>query len=251
MWNTINTEDPAKTPLPRTHHCGWEHGGKLWVSGGSAKSSPIGYLHNHGDFHRSLSYWITNQVLCYNPSMQSWRDVQCYGNVPSPRFCSSVAIIKDTVWMHGGLTGTNIHNDIHQLSMDSIQWTRINTNMPEQVYCNYRWTLTPITTSQLALHPSGGSVTWIFDVLKHEWRKCHRQHSCRLYCVTGTTGLNSNVIMLGIGLRDVYNPIFSVMLEPTSLQKLAMKTIHQHRETLPWNSLPSSIKNKLIITETN
>ena len=250
VWSTINIEDLAKTPLPRTHHCGWEHGKKLWVFGGSAMSSPNGYLNNHGDFHRSLSLWITNQLICYNPSMQSWRDVQCYGNVPSPRFSSSVAIIKDIVWMHGGITETHAHHDIHKLSMNSIQWTRINTNMPEQEFFNYHWPLTPITRSQLAVHPSGGNVTWIFDVLTHEWRKYQRQHSCRLYSVTGTTGLNSNVIILGVGQQDVYN-LISVMLEPASLQQLAMKTIHQLREALPWNSLPSSIKNKFMITETN
>ena len=250
--NTINMDDPAKSPCPRTHHCGWEHGKKLWIFGGMTISSPVGYLNNHGDFHRTLISWITNQLICYNPSTQTWRDVQCSGNVPSPRrnASRSVAIIKDTIWMYRGLSGAKIRSDFHELSMDSFQWTHIDTSIPELV--NLGWTLTPITTNQLAVHHGNCNITWIFDVLSHKWRKYHRKHSCCLYSVTSTTGLNSNAMFLGSGgQQNVYNPVFSVMLEPKSLQKLAMKTIHRHRETLPWNSLPSSLKKKMMSTVTN
>ena len=246
-WSIINMEDPGKTPCPRTNHCGWEHGKKLWIFGGRTRSSPVGYLNNYGDFHRGLSYWITNQLICYNPSTQTWRDVQCFGNVPLPRNYASVAIIKDTVWTYGGLSGSHMHKDFHELNMDSLQWTHIDISIPESL--NFVWSLTPITTSQLVVHDGCG--TWIFDVLKHKWRKYHRQNSCNLTSITSTTGLNSDVIILASGQQNVYNPIFSVMLEPKNLQQLAMKTIHRHRETLPWNSLPSSLQNKMMITETN
>ena len=225
--NTIDMENPAKTPCPRINHCGLEHGKKLWAFGGMTRSSPFGYLNNHGDFHRSLRYWITNQLICYNPSTQTWRDIQCSGNVPLPRrnASRSVAIIKDTVWMYRGLSEAKIHSDFHELSMDSFQWTHIDTSIPKRV--NLDWTLTPITRSQLAVHHGNCNITRIFYVLSHEWRKYRRQHSCCLYSVTSTTGLHSNAIFLGSGgQHNMYNPVYSVMLQPMSLQQLAMKTIH-------------------------
>ena len=251
-WKTIDMEDPAKSPCPRTRICGWEHGNKLWIFGGWTNSSPFGSLNNHGDFHYGWLYCITNQLICYNPSTQTWNDVQCSGNVPSPRFDTSVAIIKDTVWTYGGLSGSDSHNDLHELNMDTFQWTHIDISL--RGYLDPDCSLTPITSSKLVLQYGG--TTWIIDVLSHEWRKYRRRHTCCLYNTIGFTALNSNAIILGCplpfhGQQNVCNPIYSVMLDPKSLQQLAMKTIHRHREILPWNSLPSSLKNIMRNTETN
>ena len=37
------------------------------------------------------------------------------------------------------------------------------------------------------------------------------------------------------------NSVYSVMLEPKSLQTLALQTVYRHRKVLPWKALPNSL----------
>ena len=39
----------------------------------------------------------------------------------------------------------------------------------------------------------------------------------------------------------MYNCVFNVMLEPKSLQQLAIKTVYEHRTGLPWRWLPKMV----------
>ena len=70
---------------------------------------------------------------------------------------------------------------------------------------------------------------------------------------SGSTGINSTSIIIGghIFPVDFYNDsqtAFHIMLEPRSLQQLAMQTICTHHSSLPWNCLPKKLSKLLGIS---
>ena len=66
-------------------------------------------------------------------------------------------------------------------------------------------------------------------------------------------GINNNIIIIsGIYPEEnndleldssnmIWTPVCNVMLEPKSLQQLAMKTVHRYRGQLPWKCLPKKL----------
>ena len=50
--------------------------------------------------------------------------------------------------------------------------------------------------------------------------------------------------------QSVYKPIFHVLIEPKSLQQLAMQKICKHHTVLPWKYLPKKLTMLLDIQET-
>ena len=181
-WNIIDTGDITKIPSPRDGHCGWQYENKMWIFGG-AGSSPVHYLNDHGDFimrsqMQQMMGW-NNQLLCFHPFIQTWQNLECFGDVPSPRASASAAIIMDTVWLYGGTTNLfkNIFlaatdpcvNELFQLNMSTLAWTRIETNTPRPAAIGAGLTL--ITENQLILY--GGSVksVQILDVGSYTWRR--------------------------------------------------------------------------------
>ena len=253
-WNIIYMEK-QKMPSPRSGHCGWEHGDKMWIFGGAGKS-PHGYIIDHGDFSYSQVYGMNNnQLFSYDPLMQSWKNIECYGDVPSPREYASAATIKDRVWLHGGRTGVGWENKLYELSMNSLSWTRICIDIPRPQVSG-KSPLASLSDNHLVIHLHGGSrqgrSIWIFDVESYRLRqspggaKCYRQE----FPSTGTRGLNRDVIILGGHHIPKYKPVFAVMLEPKSLQQLAMRLIYQYKKNLPWKSLPPPLIHKVFGTKT-
>ena len=149
-WNFIKVQRKA-SPSPRREHTGWEYAGKLWAFGGSG-SSPERYLNDHGDITRLHGYTVNNQLLCYNPNIRKWTNPPCFGDVPSPRTDHASAIINDKVWLFGGSNQHwTLHDDMFELTMHSLTWTRIRTVQPhpkERKWC----TLTALPSNQLVLH---------------------------------------------------------------------------------------------------
>ena len=45
-----------------------------------------------------------NQLCCYDSSFQTFKSTECSGDVPSPRHSASTAVMKDKVWLYGGIT---------------------------------------------------------------------------------------------------------------------------------------------------
>ena len=109
-WNTIEFKDCTKTPSPRNGHNVWEYKEKMWIFGGCSVS-PAGYLNDHGDFARipiltnGTEYRYTNQLLFYDPMMQTFTNMPCSGDVPSPCTDVSTSQITDKLYLHGGLGG--------------------------------------------------------------------------------------------------------------------------------------------------
>ena len=96
-WHEVSTSDKPKVPSPRADHSGWEYNRMLWIFGGYG-FSPVGYLNDYGED----DYGYNNQLLCFVPSTEEWRNLKCSGSCPTPRgYCAS-AIIRDTVWLYGG-----------------------------------------------------------------------------------------------------------------------------------------------------
>ena len=256
-WSAIHLgTNHSKIPSPRSYSCGWEYANKLWIFGGYGRSQHH-FLHNHGKFElgpgHTGRHWKNNQLLCYDPSIQTWNDVGCSGKIPLPRYAASSALIKDKIWMYGGKT-FGPENELYYLNMNSLSWTLIWPLIPQI------WppvvaaaSLTPVADSQLVLH-GGTSETgssWIFDVKSRSWSRhlATDDHDC--HHSTGTTGLNGYVVVVG-GIRwspwsHAYSPVFCVMLEPKSLQQLAVRAIHQHETPLNLKCLlPSSLRQKII-----
>ena len=273
-WDTTDTNNDKAVPSPRSDHCAWEYAEKLWIFGGYGVSPARGFLNDHGDFKRHFTNFYhslgwNNQVLCYNPSIQTWTNVQCSGGFPSPRAHSSAAIINDRAWLYGGSSypGYNLWHELFELSMKSFVWTQVEMNMVGHVPLK-GVSLTKMTDGHLVLHclpdtfPQYKS-THIFDVRSY----AGREHSVSVpdkwdfNFHTATTGLNSSVIVLGGRDKDTkittgnyyevfdldhsqeptYNPVCFVMIEPKSLQHLAMAEISKHRRELPWKSLPQKL----------
>ena len=273
-WSTSHIQDITKTPSPRSGQRAWEYEQKVWIFGGFG-SSPEGFLYDYGDFQQSLTHaagiGLNNQLLCYDPSINSWANVECFGEIPSPRTYARAAIMKEKVWLYGGRYQYNsiLHaNRLHELNMHSLVWTHIDiTKSWRKGFINphvserpFKWyiSITPITNSELALvgydSNKKRTFTWILDVESHTCRMHMNETENRSQWGlnhTGTPGLNNTVILLGgePSSQETNNSMFSVMLEPKLLQQLALKAIHQHKNVLQWKSLPRKLIHKLIGNE--
>ena len=257
-WSIIHIADQAKVPSPRVFHCAWEHSGKMWVFGGKGPS-PVDYLNDHGDFVSPLPHFrvpgSNNQLFFFYLTTRTWTNVKCSGDVPSPRYCASTANIQDNVWLYGGLAVNNGINDLYELCMRSLVWTKIETAMPRPSD-NRAATLTPISASQLVLY--GGvhqdffkklTGPWIFDTQSHTWRQHPPVENCNRHNHTGITGLDSVIILGGsmrkpVSLRGAEYQVETtvyVRLEPKCLQQLAIQMIYKHRSNLPWQSLHKNL----------
>ena len=252
--HTIIMGDRTKMPSPRVGHCGWEYEDAMWIFGGEG-TSPVGYLNDHGDF---VLRWMlppsghNNQLLCFDPSSQTWANVACAEDVPSPRSGATATIIKHKLWLFGGRSTVLSTNDLYELNMHSLVWTQINIPNTPQCIAFYT-TLTPITATKLAAKIGiyGSRFTWILDVESYSWRQHSVSVLCDcMHCTTFTTGLNNDAMLLGAHIGTCDNPLFSVKLEPKCLQQLAMRIICENRNVLPWKSLPSSLIRKMMGTFT-
>ena len=263
-WSQLEFQHGVKLPSPRANSSCWEYEECLWVFGGSGPFSSE-YLNDHGD---SLHY-NNNQLLCYEPSTQMWTNPQCFGSIPSCRESHSTDIIGYKVWLFGGLKRTVLLDDFYELDMQSCIWTQITTGKTKPLG-RFASSLTAISESHLVLHagcyfrPSGGPTmylynatdTWIMDLPSQAWRRMntpyHDPHPqrCR-HRHTGSRGINSVIISGGCkGDADLpYPQTFHVMIEPKSLQQIAMKTIYNNQDAVPWKSLPSKLVAQLGLLE--
>ena len=258
VWDKIKSK--SNIVSPRCWHSGWEHAGKLWIFGGKGKYRPTRYLNDNGDFIAFNEDYVNNQLLCFDPSCQTWENPRCFGEVPKPRRSHATTTVRAKTWLFGGIgepTSDNAFDDLFELNIDSLTWTKLLTGQPKPDKL-YACTLTPLAQNQLILHGGchdidirqGKTVhpTWILDLPSMTWKKYERgltgpqrmHHTC-------TPGINRSVILLGGTRADggelslfheyIYKQCH-IMLEPKSLQQHATQTIHKHRDSLAWQTLP-------------
>ena len=254
-WTKMPEKAKSETPSPRQFHSAWEYLGKMWIFGGSGTSPSCGFLNEHGDKHKQGIESCNNQLLCYDPCCNTWTNPKCFGDVPCPRARHATAIIRNKVFLYGGSGQYGGYQtcsyDFCMMNMDSLSWTTINKNQPNPGH-RVELSLTAVTANQLALvggvRALGDDSTWIFDIENGMWKEYtqFKDHLCR-YLHTGTRGLTSSVFIIGGLSRGTPKENTSLLLlEPKSLQQLAMYIIYQHMDMLPWQSLPSKIRNKIM-----
>ena len=255
-WREVMARNKKKIPSPRECHSGWEYNGQLWTSGGYGLTLE-GYLNDHGDFSGTI-HGKNNQLLCYDPWSQDWRNLKPSGTVPEPHSEHTSTIIGDKVSMYGGFSTKP--NRIYQLSMVSLTWTEILSGQPKPRY-REMCSLIAVTEDQIVLH--GGSTskkrfndTWILDLPSLSWTRYEASQAKPRSGHTGNVGIGSSIIIIG-GIMDsqkkdgsfdseIYNDAFSVKLEPKTLQQLAIQKIHHHKDVLPWKRLPNLLQTRFL-----
>ena len=250
-WSTVITYMyNIKVPSPRCSHSGWTYSGKLWIFAGFGPSL-AGYLNDYGEFLQFLNdVGYNNQLLSFNPSSKEWATLQCSGSIPLPRASHASTTIWNKVWLYGGYNSPIVFDELYELNMSSLIWTHVQTGKikPQgRDLCS----LNAITHHQLLLH--GGAAgnktpgdTWILDLSSKTWKQYISVHGYPRQHHTGSIGINSNSIIIGgcklsVDSCDDHPTTFCIMLEPRSLQQLAMQTIYKHCNLISCECLPKKL----------
>ena len=241
-WSHIVTNN---TPLPRFCHNGWRYEGNMWIFGG------------RNIFH---TFDFTDELHCLEPSKKQWTNPRCSGSVP-PQAGSPypTAVIRNKVWLYANSHSSSGLDKMYELDMCSLIWTQIQTG-PTKPESEFGCMLTAASDNQLVLH--GGKRqnptfkdTWVLDLKSHTWKKHNSKHNYWRVGHAGTTGINKNITIIG-GLnsgcsRNIKNTCtFQIMLEPKTLQQLAMRAINNYRTVVPLNCLPKKLITRLGFSET-
>ena len=257
-WDVVNVSPDSKKPSPRCGASAWEYEDKMKtkdkIFGGAIGflQSQEGYLNNFGDFE----LFSTNQLLQFDIETKKWSDLKCLGNVPAPRQYHATTIRGNQVWLFGGINGPWIYKELYQLDMSTFTWTVIVTEhlKPQG---RFQCSLNSVTNNHIVLHggrsfPSGKDSsfknTWIMDLASQSWKlfegdQDQDQDEYR-FGHTGSLGLNNDVIHVGgrNGVQVLCKHNFHMMLEPMTLQKIALKTAYKHlRELKCKKCLPKAL----------
>ena len=233
-------------PSPRRHHTGWEYAGNLWVFGGDALI-PDGYLNNHGDFVDNR----TNQLLCFDPSSTKWTNPKCSGSVPCPREKHSTAASGDKAWSFGGCSKNVVFDELFELNMCSLVWAQIQIDQPKP-RGRYFSFLNATSDSKLVLHGGHKTTkvaffcTWVLDLPSLTWKRKLQVRDHMRCRHAASPGLNKDIIIIGgyngkVDQNATYTTTFRIKLEPKSLQQLAMQSVYNHHDILPWQFLPEKL----------
>ena len=247
-WTKILIKEKHKNPSPRARFSGWEYNGELFIFGLVGQATDD-YLNEYGDYTQGCN----NQLLQLNPNKMEWTNLKSSGTVPGPRYSHATAAIKDKVWLYGGqIGGFQFFMDLYELDMPSLTWSKIHTghHEPKVPYVRFGCRLNVTTDSKLVLY---GSLhrniqkivgeTWIMDLPLQTWRIHSPDRDSPRFCHTESSGINNSVTIIGGWVEEIgmYKCVCNVMLEPKSLQQLAIKTVYEHRTGLPWRWLPKKL----------
>ena len=244
-----------KIPSPRCNHAGWEYSGRLWTFGGFALTPVCHEWNDHGDFVN----FCTNQLLCFNPQSKQWTNPKCYGSVPAPREKHATTSFGDKVWLFGGKNRGVVFDELFELDMFTLMWTQIQVDWTKPKG-RYSCTLSALSNGRIILHGGCNSqyvfcMSWVLDLPSLKWKQLRFIIDHPREAHTASVGINSRTIIIG-GLKgrhdtdnNTYSTLFYAMLEPKSLQQLAMKIIYKHCDVLPWQSLPKRLIDVLGIPE--
>ena len=252
-WGEVTFQKSAKLPTLRSHSRGWEYENCLWVFGGCESSflrpsadprTLATYLNSHGHFqcHHDI---FNNQLLCYNPSAHLWTNPECFGEVPTPRSHHVTSIIQHNAWLFGGHNARQNFEDLFQLNMLSLTWTKIQTFSPRPRICfssdNALSSLNALSETEFVLYGENieredkSTSTWILDLPSQTWKKLHEMDDGSNY-TTASIGVNRCII-----LSRNAGPTSHLRLEPKSLEQLASQIIYKHKSEISWQCLPSKM----------
>ena len=255
-WSCIKYQSTIKS-FKNAYQTGWAYAEKLWIFGGAGVFVDD-YLNDNGGFSWATSHY-NNQLLCFDPSCEKWTNPQSSGNIPEPRAGHSTAILRDTVWMIGGINLRNLRlDDLYQLDMHSLVWTKMEIMEPKPSAIKFV-SLIAFSDGQLMLQGNftgdNGMIAsegWVLDTLSASWRKHETAPKDKRprHSHTATPGINNSVVIIGGHGPDRSKSSNSlktlhVMLQPKSLQQLAVKTVYKHKAKLPCKALPKSLRSLL------
>ena len=169
------------------------------------------YLHDHGD----VVGWLTNQLICFDPSTHTWTNPKCFGTIPTPRYSHKTTIINDSVYLVGGEDELHTLDDFFELDMLSKTWTEIHSSQASPQVSLFA-SLTAISDRQLlymGINQVMIRIYWICHPIHGNTKASIVDHPrCRH---TASLGVNKSVIMAG-GQRNhriQYKPTFHIMLK--------------------------------------
>ena len=249
----LNKIMKLKCPSPRKHSSCWEHGGKLWLFGGEDLEVQDGYLNDYGHYDD----YCSNQLFKFDPAVEDWTNLQCFGDVPSPRAGHATAALDNKVWLYGGDSASEQFHDLFEFDMQSLIWTQIQTGQPKPG-SRFFFTLNVTTDCKLVVHggyPSKDYTkeTLIMDLQSQTWRTYTSAKAEPRSLHTSTLGLNNDVIVFGGEYGDERcgtccdGLITKVMLEPKNLQQLSIQMVYRHKSELPVHCLPKKLTKLMTI----
>ncbi|ESN90721.1 hypothetical protein HELRODRAFT_166424 [Helobdella robusta] len=110
-WYTAKTEGPS--PPIRTFHNGATSSDWLVVfGGGNLGTNPV----------------QDDKVYMFNAAHSKWKILETKGLAPELRLGHAMLIIKDLLYLHGGMVGTSLFDDLFTLNLDSGVWSNPTTN---------------------------------------------------------------------------------------------------------------------------
>ena len=238
-----------KAPSYRHDMAGWEYAEKMWIFGGCGPSPADGGIRTKCYKFVGVDHSINNQLLCFDPSCSEWTTVKCAGAVPSHRCeCTSV-IISNIVWLYGGNRPEYL-GELYNLDMNQLVWIQIQCKPPIPKVHSAAWIF---MGRQLVLHGDNTVFTddpkerWVLDLSSLSWREYKMEQQMRRWKHKSISGLNNYLLIGGFDPRiketddKQYKSTSIMMLEPKSLQAFAIKTIIEHKDTLPWSLLPNKL----------
>ena len=229
------TDEQSDMPYCCSNHCVWGYDKKLWTFDGELADL---------------------EVTSFEPDSRVCQTLQCYGNVPSPRFNMAQTIYEENAWFYGGSSGGWLHrdryDDLHQLNMTTLVWTRIQTVGPTTPGERYFHTFTALPKENKLILYGGcpqkeSGQPWILDLSSLSWEKLEGSSDDGRQFHSATAVKSSIIIIGGEYDRKRCSNVFTIIHQPMSLENLALRTIHRKRNQIKpreWN-MPSGCYNRL------
>lgn len=142
VYGTVGTSTGvAPYPGSRNLAAGWlDASGNFWMFGGYGNASTVvsrGEMNDLWKYDKTLGEWtwMGGTAEVGKAAVYGTKGVADASNVPGARF--GMAFWKDSsgsMWLHGGISGTNYYNDLWKYDLGTNQWTWVSgTNLSNQL----------------------------------------------------------------------------------------------------------------------
>lgn len=133
---TLNWEQPKPSgslPVKCNKAISWSFDNTMYIFGGYGKPPSIEYQEKSIQFDIDPMFenhgWL-NQFPAYNIHNNSWEWPSYTGTPPSPRAAMAHVQIEHRIFIFGGRAKEGRLNDLYELNMTSLTWSKIMMNTP-------------------------------------------------------------------------------------------------------------------------
>jgi hypothetical protein len=130
VWERLNSSSDPGEPFPRYRHEIAVYEGKIYLLGGGTSTSVCGF-HTIPTFNIEEKFWYTTKTNCDRYATIDEGDGDGY---PDPRRCHGLVQTGSKVWVVAGYDGTEIFCDVWCLDLNTLDWSKINIQLPKPVY---------------------------------------------------------------------------------------------------------------------